>query len=97
MELNDDDSVRREIIQDLMCHFELTKARLNAEFNIDFDSYFATELTELHEYELEGLLVLTADKITVTPKGRMLIRNICMIFDHYLRTRQKTSNYSKVI
>ncbi|MDD2776188.1 MAG: oxygen-independent coproporphyrinogen III oxidase [Gallionella sp.] len=97
MELNDDDRVRREIIQDLMCHFELTKARLNAEFNIDFDSYFATELTELHEYELEGLLVLTADKITVTPKGRMLIRNICMIFDHYLRTRQKTSNYSKVI
>ena len=97
MELNADDIVRRAIIQNLMCHFELTKSTLNTEYQLDFDHYFAIELAELREYQLEGLLVITADKITVTPKGRMLIRNICMIFDHYLRTRQKTSNYSKVI
>jgi len=97
MELNDDDMVRRAIIQDLMCHFELTKESINAAYQLDFDQYFVTELDELREYEGEGLLKLTPERVIVTPKGRMLIRNICMVFDKYLRTRLKHANYSKVI
>ncbi len=54
MELNDDDLVRRAIIQALMCHFVLAKESLNSAYQIDFDDYFATELKELREYEREG-------------------------------------------
>ena len=97
MELNDDDMVRRAIIQDLMCHFELDKESINTAYQIDFDHYFSTELGELREYEREGLLKLTPQRVGVTPKGRMLIRNICMVFDKYLRTRQEHARYSKVI
>jgi oxygen-independent coproporphyrinogen-3 oxidase len=97
MELNADDLLRRAIIQGLMCHFELTKEDLNRKFQIDFDRYFSSELEELHEYEREGLLNMSPQKISVTPKGRMLIRNICMVFDKYLRTREKHAVYSKVI
>ncbi len=97
MELNADDLVRRAIIQDLMCHFELSKESLNIAYLIDFDSYFATELEELREYEMEGLLEISPQWISVTPKGRMLIRNICMVFDKYLRTRTEHARYSKVI
>ncbi len=97
MELDADDLVRRAIIQDLMCHFELAKESFNSVFQIDFDSYFATELEELREYEREGMLEVSARQIRVTPKGRMLIRNICMVFDKYLRTRQAHALYSKVI
>ncbi|MBK9161822.1 MAG: oxygen-independent coproporphyrinogen III oxidase [Nitrosomonadales bacterium] len=97
MELNDDDRVRREIIQALMCHFELDKQAFDREFNIDFDRYFATEQDELNEYQREGLLELSPQRIVVTPKGRMLIRNICMVFDKYLRTRTEHARYSKVI
>ena len=97
MELNADDLVRRAIIQALMCHFELSKESFNIAYLIDFDRYFATELEELKEYEREGLLKLTPEWISVTPKGRMLIRNICMVFDKYLRTRQEHARYSKVI
>ncbi len=97
MELNSDDLVRRAIIQALMCHFELSKESFNIAYLIDFDRYFATELGELKEYEREGLLKLTPEWISVTPKGRMLIRNICMVFDKYLRTRQEHARYSKVI
>jgi len=97
MELNADDLVRREIIQALMCHFAIDKASFTSAFNIDFDSYFATELTELAEYGREGLIALSPQKVVVTPKGRMLIRNICMVFDKYLRTRQQHAQYSKVI
>jgi len=97
MELNQDDLIRRAIIQDLMCHFELEKELINTTYQINFDNYFATEMGELREYEREGLLNLSADTVSVTPKGRMLIRNICMVFDQYLRTRQKHAIYSKVI
>ena len=97
LELNADDLVRRAIIQALMCHFEITKESFNIAYLIDFDRYFATELKELCEYEREGLLEMSPQTITVTPKGRMLIRNICMVFDKYLRTRQEHATYSKVI
>jgi len=97
MELNADDLVRRAIIQALMCHFEISKESFNISYLIDFDQYFATELKELAEYENEGLLELSSQWISVTPKGRMLIRNICMIFDKYLRAKQQHAHYSKVI
>jgi oxygen-independent coproporphyrinogen-3 oxidase len=97
MELNADDLVRRAIIQALMCHFALSKESFNMDYQIDFDRYFATELDELREYEREGLLEISPQWISVTPKGRMLIRNICMVFDKYLRTRQEHALYSKVI
>lgn len=97
MELNDDDLVRRAIIQALMCHFVLAKESLNKAYRIDFDDYFAIEMKELREYEREGLLEISPQSVKVTPKGRMLIRNICMVFDKYLRTRQEHALYSKVI
>ena len=97
MELNADDLVRRAIIQALMCHFEISKESFNIAYLIDFDQYFATELAGLKEYEREGLLKISPQWISVTPKGRMLIRNICMVFDKYLRTKQEHARYSKVI
>ena len=69
LELNADDLVRRAIIQALMCHFELAKESFNRTYLIDFDSYFATELKELREYEREGLLEISPQSIKVTPKG----------------------------
>ena len=97
LELNADDLVRRAIIQALMCHFEISKESFNIAYLIDFDHYFATEMEELREYEREGLLEMSPQWIEVTPKGRMLIRNICMVFDKYLRTRTEHARYSKVI
>jgi oxygen-independent coproporphyrinogen-3 oxidase len=97
MELNTDDEIRRAIIQALMCHFEISKETFAAEWKIDFDQYFATELKELAEYVQEGLVTLSPQSVNVTPKGRMLIRNICMVFDRYLREKQARAHYSKVI
>ncbi len=97
LELNADDLARRAIIQALMCHFEISKESFNIAYLFDFDKYFATELNELRGYEREGLLEISPQWITVTPKGRLLIRNICMVFDKYLRTKQEHARYSKVI
>ncbi len=97
LELNADDVLRRAIIQALMCHFELAYEPFNTAYLVDFEQYFATEMPELLEYQREGLLVLSPQGLTVTAQGRMLIRNICMVFDKYLRTRTEHAKYSKVI
>ena len=71
--------------------------RLEVAYLIDFDSYFAAELAELREFEDLGLVTLEDDWITVTPKGRLLVRSICMVFDRYLRQGRDSLRYSRVV
>jgi oxygen-independent coproporphyrinogen III oxidase len=97
IELTADDLVRRSVIQTLMCHFELSKDAIDVGYLLDFDTYFATEIAELSELERAGLLTMDEHWISVTPKGRMLIRSICMVFDKYLRMDQETVRYSRTI
>ena len=94
--LNEDDKLRRAVITDLICHFELSKAKVEQGYGIVFDQYFANELADLAAMEKDGLLVLGHDTITVQDAGKLLIRNICMVFDRYLREKQN-QRFSKVI
>lgn len=94
--LSEDDILRREVINQLICHFELNFNDIENEFNIDFSEYFADELKQLEDMAMDSLLELTANKITVLPEGKLLIRNICMVFDIYLK-RNKEQRFSKVI
>ncbi len=96
VELDEDDKLRREVITQLICHFTLEKAKIENDWSIKFDEYFATELSELAEIEKDGLLKLSAGRIDVQPTGKLLIRNICMVFDKYLR-QKKNQRFSKVI
>lgn len=95
-ELNADDKLRRAVITDLICHFELEKAKVEQAFNIRFDDYFAQELKDLAAMEKDGLLALSPERIQVADAGKLLIRNICMVFDRYLREKQN-QRFSKVI
>lgn len=97
MVLTSDDLLRRTVIMNLMCHFTLSKEAVEVGYLIEFDRYFASELAELRELEAAGLVELESRWINVTPKGRMLIRNIGMVFDKYLRQTQETTRYSRVI
>ncbi|HXH02371.1 MAG TPA: oxygen-independent coproporphyrinogen III oxidase [Candidatus Competibacteraceae bacterium] len=94
--LDGDDRLRREIITRLICDFALDSAAVERHHGIVFADYFATELAELREMAADGLLTLSAERITVSPAGRLLIRNICMVFDRYLRQAQE-QRFSKVI
>jgi oxygen-independent coproporphyrinogen-3 oxidase len=85
--LSMDDALRRSVIQKLMCQFELSIAAIELAFPIAFDTYFAREMAQLAELERDGLVELAPDWISVTLKGRLLIRNVCMVFDRYLATR----------
>jgi oxygen-independent coproporphyrinogen-3 oxidase len=94
--LDADDRLRRAVIMQLICHFTLDIPAVERRHGIVFRDYFATELAELRAMEADGLVALDPDAIRVQPAGRLLIRNICMVFDRYLRERQG-QRYSKVI
>jgi len=97
IELSLDDLVRRAVILALACHFVVSKESISIAHLIDFDSYFAAELKQLREQEKEGLVKIDAEWINVTPKGRLLVRAICMVFDKYLRVASQRAQYSRVI
>ena len=94
--LDADDRLRRAVITTLICHFTLEFAAIERQFGIGFGDYFAAELAELADMQTDGLLTVTETGIEVLPPGRLLIRNICMAFDRYLRA-QKQQRFSKVI
>ena len=52
---------------------------------------------DLEELEREGLVNLEPGWITVTPRGRLLVRTIAMIFDRYLTRGEQRERFSKVI
>ncbi len=95
MSLNEDDRIRSRVIQELICHFRLDFDSISQRFGIHFQDYFYKELEQLHGMEQNGLLKIQSNSIEVLQVGRLLIRNICMMFDAYL---QNTSQqFSKVI
>ena len=96
IQLNADDRLRRAIITALICNFSLKFAAIEREYGIAFDHVFRPELKELADMQADGLLTLDAAGIQVLPPGRLLIRNICMAFDRYLR-EQKQQRFSRVI
>ena len=99
--LDTDDLLRRIIIQALMCHFELSITAIEQAYPISFWRYFAREAAALQPLVDDGLLTLDAEWISVTSSGRLLIRNICMVFDRHLaQTRAHAPQplrYSKTI
>ncbi|MGZ5049932.1 MAG: oxygen-independent coproporphyrinogen III oxidase [Methylobacter sp.] len=95
VELDADDKLRRAVITQLICHFELNFVAIEQQFSISFADYFAGELDALLPMQADGLLTLSADGIQVLPAGRLLIRNVCMVFDKYLAKKQQ--QFSRVI
>lgn len=91
-----DDKVRRYIITELICHFTLSIPKVESRYQIEFKKYFPTEWQELALMEIDGLIERFEDRINILPAGRLLVRNICMVFDVYLR-QAKEQRFSKVI
>lgn len=96
-QLNHDDILRRQMIQDLMCRFALNFADYESQLNVSFRQYFETEWADLQELADLNLLDLSETHLTVTPKGRFLIRNIAMVFDAYLRHHETKAKYSQTV
>ena len=99
--LGDDDLLRRSVIGQLMCDFELDLGALALPGGVPAEVYFAAELERLLPLAEQGLLSIDGLRLTVSMRGRLLIRNICMVFDHYLHAPRpegpSPTRYSKTI
>jgi oxygen-independent coproporphyrinogen-3 oxidase len=98
--LTDDDRVRRYVITELMCNFRVGFEQVAARFGVTAGDYFASELEALAAPEgpaRDGLLEIGDDGLTVTPLGRLFVRNICMAFDTYLAAHRGRPVFSRTI
>ncbi len=87
-QLSADDVLRREVISRLLCHTVIVRDEISKKFAIDFDQYFAPELSRLKLPQEDGLVTLDNGEIRATWLGRIFIRNLAMTFDPYLEKQQ---------
>ncbi|RXJ87566.1 oxygen-independent coproporphyrinogen III oxidase [Arcobacter sp. CECT 8985] len=96
--LSKDDEIRQFVIMELMSNFSLNIKRVENKFNIKFNEYFKEDLPLLQEFVEAELVSMDDEKIQVSPTGTMLIRNICMPFDAYLKKiPENKRRFSKTI
>lgn len=79
----EEDALRRHVIMGLISHFRISIPAVESRFGIDFATHFADALSELQAMVNDELVSLTPEAVIVEPRGRQLIRNICMAFDEY--------------
>jgi oxygen-independent coproporphyrinogen-3 oxidase len=83
--LSEDDLIRQYVIMELMSNFKLDINRFNEKFDVEFKTYFADALEALIPFKEEELLSMDENKIECSQTGTLLIRNICMPFDAYMK------------
>ena len=95
--LTRDDCIRRDVIKALICNFQLNLVEIEELWDLNAEEYFAEDLKLLEPLAKDGLVDIDGKHIQVTAKGRLLIRNICMCFDSYLRQKARMQQFSRVI
>jgi oxygen-independent coproporphyrinogen III oxidase len=95
LRLASDDHLRKAIIENLICNGYLDFAQISQQFGVDFQTLFARELHESQAMVEDGLIELDAEHIAVLPRGQILIRNVCMIWDVYLGRRAGQQIFSR--
>ena len=90
-----EDRLRRDVILELMCNGRIDKRRIERDHGVEFDETFATELAELGPMAADGLVTLGADLIELTNIGQVLMRNVAVPFDRYMRERKSRVDSTK--
>ena len=95
MKLSKDDQIRKKIIEQLICNGYLDYASLESTYAIDFQTTFRQELVAAETLAADALLEMSPVGMRVLPRGQILIRNICMLWDAYLTQQQGKQMFSQ--
>ncbi len=95
--VDEDDLLRAEVIQELMCYDELLFDEFDAKHQVDFRTYFAAEIERLEPLVNDELIRLEPRGILISPKGRLLLRSIAMVFDRHINDSENDNRFSKAI
>ena len=96
--LNADDQIRQYVIMELMSNFKIDIQRFNTLFDVDFNAYFADAVEALKPFAEDGLLTISDTSIECSQTGTLLVRNIAMPFDAYMKKHAASSKaFSKTV
>ena len=94
--LSTEDLMRRDVLQSMLCNFVVDLKQIATRHGCSVD-VFAEEREALARAETGGLLTRKGDQIELTPLGRLLPRNVAMIFDTYLRSTSDQHVFSQTV
>ena len=98
LRLTEDDRIRGDLIQRIMCNGVVDIPAFEARHQVDFAVYFAPQLQSLRRLAADGLVVMTPGRIAATSRGRLLLRIIAMCFDAYLgQPGDAVAKYSRAL
>lgn len=92
--LTEDDRLRRDIIEQLMCNLEVDLAVTAARRNRSLND-FTTELSKIEALAQRGLVYRSDGKITIPEDARPLVRTVCAVFDAYSSNQE--TRYSRAV
>ena len=95
--LTRDDLARRAVIMALMCQGQVVFESIELAWLLDFKTYFAAELEQLHELEEQGMVTVDDTGIQVTAQGWFFVRAVAMLFDRYLQADRNRARFSRII
>lgn len=95
--LDRDDRLRRDLISQLMCEGEADLGELGRGYDVDADTYFANELSQLSSIGDLAAYDKSTHRITTTQMGKLLVRNVCMLFDRYFQNASEPARFSSTI
>jgi len=82
--VDDEDRLRREVIETLMCRLTIDLDEIGRSYQRP-SGHFAAEIAALEPLEADGLVIVDGTHIAVTEDGRPLVRAVCAVFDTYLK------------
>jgi len=98
MIMDHDDTLRADIIQQLMCQNRIDIVALEQRYGVDFATYFAADLNRLTPLQQDGLVEVSPQQIVATDRGRLLLRIVAACFDRYLHEEAvEKVRFSRVI
>ena len=97
LQLTRDDQIRRAVIMAIMCQGEVVFGTVNRDWQIDWSTYFSTEMTHLEPLQAQGLLSLHDDRFRITAIGWYFVRAVAMVFDRHLQTARTEARFSRIL
>lgn len=96
-ELDQDDAVRADLIQRLMCDGHVDVRAFETRHGLDFDVVFSADLERLSLLVDDGLAYRNAARLGATDAGRPLLRLLAMCFDRYLHQGARKGRFSQAL
>ncbi|MCC7049371.1 MAG: oxygen-independent coproporphyrinogen III oxidase [Alphaproteobacteria bacterium] len=83
--IDDEDRLRRSVIERLMCDLAVDLGAVARAHGRDPARAFAAERPRLAVLEADGVLAISGDRVRVNEAARPLVRGVAAVFDAYLK------------